>query len=137
MTTGFRDRDAASADQRRLARISIIDMLAESSMNSGALSTSPIRRAMRFHSSSLNEPPRMWFIGTWHSAASRRMAISVRLISSEKIALVMPCLMLADRAKSSPSVDFRTQDEPRRRRADRDASHASSDPGRRSRSARR
>jgi hypothetical protein len=36
-----------------LARISIIDMLGESSMNSGALVTSPMRRASLFQSSSL------------------------------------------------------------------------------------
>ena len=35
-----------------------------------------------------------------------RMTISVRLISSEKITLVMPCFTEHDRAKSSPSVEL-------------------------------
>ena len=34
------------------------------------------------------------------------MTISLRLISRLKIALVRPCLMLQERAKSRPSVDL-------------------------------
>ena len=36
------------------------------------------------------------------------MTISLRPISSEKMTEAMPCLMLADRAKSNASVDLPT-----------------------------
>jgi hypothetical protein len=89
-----------------LARISIIVMLGESSMNSGALATSPIRRASRAQSSSLIRPVRMFCRCTRASADSRRMVISLRLISSEKITDAMLCLIDAARARSSPSVEL-------------------------------
>jgi hypothetical protein len=46
----------------------------------------------------------MWCSGTRASADSRRIVISVLLISSEKIALGRPFLTEAARAMSSPSV---------------------------------
>ena len=70
--------------RRALARISIIVMLGESSMNIGAEETSPILRASLSQSSSLMLPLRMWFSGTFASADSSRMVISVRVISRLK-----------------------------------------------------
>ena len=71
--------------RRHLARISIIDMFGESSMNSGASTTSLIRRASRVQSSSLIWPVRMVCSGTLASADSSRMVISLRPISRLKI----------------------------------------------------
>ena len=81
-------------------------MFGESSMNNGALLTSPIRRASRVQSSSVSRPLRMLCSGTRASAASRRMVISLRAISSEKMQVVMLCLMAAERAMSRPSVEL-------------------------------
>ena len=53
-------------------------------------------------------PPRIWETLTWASAESMRIAISAPVISSEKIALGMPCRIEADRQKSRPSVDLPT-----------------------------
>ena len=92
--------------RRALARISIMVRFGESSMNSGASETSPILRTSLFQSSSLILPLRMWLSGIRASADSSRMVISVRLISSEKMQLVSPCLIDADRAMSSPSVEL-------------------------------
>ena len=64
-------------------------------MNSGASETSPIRRASRVQSSSVSRPVRMWCSGTRASADSRRMVISLRLISSEKMQVAMLFLMAA------------------------------------------
>ena len=75
-------------------------------MNSGALETSPIRRASRVQSSSVSRPVRMWCSGTRASADSSRMVISLRLISSEKMQVAMLFLMAADRAMSRPSVEL-------------------------------
>ncbi len=104
MTTSLRSWRCLS--RRHLARISIIDMFGESSMNSGALDTSPIRRASRVQSSSVSLPVRMWCSATRASADSSRMVISVRLISREKTQVAMLCLIAADRAMSSPSVEL-------------------------------
>ena len=101
-------RSLRCLSRRHFARISIIDMLGESSMKSGALDTSPIRRASRVQSSSVSRPVRMWCKGTRASAESRRMVISLRLISSEKMQVAMLFLMAALRATSNPSVDFPT-----------------------------
>ena len=57
-------------------------------------------------SSSLIVPLRMWCSGIRASADSSRMVISLRLISREKITLVMRCLIAADRQKSSPRVEL-------------------------------
>ena len=92
--------------RRAFARISIIVRLGESSMNSGASDTSPILRTSLFQSSSLIVPLRMWLSGMRASADSSRMVISVRLISSEKITLVRPCLIDAARAMSRPRVEL-------------------------------
>ena len=92
--------------RRAFARISIIVRFGESSMNSGASDTSPILRASLAQSSSLILPLRMWCSGTFASADKSRMVISVRLISSEKMHDVNPCLIDADRARSKPSVLF-------------------------------
>lgn len=75
-------------------------------MNSGASLTSGIRRATRVQSSSVIEPERMWCSATRASAESRRMAISLRPISSEKITLGSLCWIEQARAKSSARVDF-------------------------------
>ena len=99
-------RSCRCLSRRHLARISIIDMFGESSMNSGASETSPIRRASRVQSSSVSLPERMWCSGTRASADSSRMVISLRLISREKIAVASLCLIDADRAKSSASVEL-------------------------------
>ena len=71
--------------RRHLARISIIDMFGESSMNSGASTTSLIRRASRVQSSSPIWPVRIACSGTRASADSSRMVISFRLISRLKM----------------------------------------------------
>ncbi len=89
-----------------MARISIMVRFGESSMNSGASETSPILRASRAQSSSVILPLRMWCSGTFASAESSRMVISLRLISSEKTHEVRPCLIEAERAKSRPSVEL-------------------------------
>ena len=81
-------------------------MFGESSMNSGASLISLIRRASLVQSSSLIRPPRMSPSRIRASADSSRMMISVLLISSEKIALVMPCFTEHDRAKSRPRVEL-------------------------------
>ena len=57
-------------------------------------------------SSSRIVPLRMFCSGTCASAESMRMVISLRLISSEKITEVMPCLIDADRRMSRASVDL-------------------------------
>ena len=75
-------------------------------MNSGASEISLIRRAMRVQSSSLIRPARMSARRIRASADSSRMMISDLLISSEKTALVRPCLIEHERAKSRPSVDL-------------------------------
>ena len=75
-------------------------------MNSGEEETSPILRARRVQSSSFMFPLRMWFSGIFASAASNRMVISLRVISSEKITLLMLWWIDAARQKSSPSVDL-------------------------------
>ncbi len=67
-----------------MARISIIVMLGESSMNIGAEETSAILRASRDQSSSFIWPLRMWLSGTRASADSSRMVISERVISRLK-----------------------------------------------------
>ena len=95
MTTSRRSCRCLS--RRHLARISIIDMFGLSSMNSGASETSPIVRASWFQSSRRSWPERMLCSGTLASAESRRMVISLRPISREKITDVSPCLMDADR----------------------------------------
>ena len=92
--------------RRHLALISIIDMFGESSMNSGASTTSLIRRASRVQSSSPSCPVRMECSGTLASADSSRMVISLRLISRLKIAAVRPCLIEQARARSSASVEL-------------------------------
>ena len=83
--------------RRAFARISIIVMFGESSTNSGASLTSLIRRASRVQSSSVMRPPRMSASRILASADNMRMTISVRLISSEKMTLVMPCFTEHDR----------------------------------------
>src|SRR5690625_6549700 len=70
-------------------------MFAESSMNSGASAMRLMARAIACQSRSSMEPSRMRFIGTWASADSRRMVISVLSISREKITLAMPLWMEA------------------------------------------
>ena len=81
-------------------------MFGESSMNSGASLTTPILLASLPQSASLIVPERMWCRGTCASADSRRMTISLRLISREKMTLARPCLMDAARAMSTPSVEL-------------------------------
>ena len=75
-------------------------------MNSGASETRLMCLTILFQSVSDMCPERMCCNGTWASALSSRITISVRDISSEKMALVRLFLMLAARAKSSPTVDF-------------------------------
>jgi len=94
--------------RRALARISVIVMFGESSMNNGASLISPIRRASFDQWPSLIPPARILASGMPASAESSRMTISLRLISREKMTLPMPCLMEQDRTQSRPSVDFPT-----------------------------
>ena len=70
-------------------------------MNSGAAETSPILRASLVQSSSFMLPLRMWLSGIFASAESSRMVISLRVISREKITLVMLWWIDAARQKSS------------------------------------
>ena len=74
--------------RRHLARISISDMFGESSMYSGASETSPIVRASFCQSSSRIVPLRMCCNWIDASALSRRIVISLRLISSENTTVV-------------------------------------------------
>ena len=89
-----------------MARISISDMFGESSMNSGASTTSLIRRASLVQSSSPIWPVRIACNGTRDSAESSRMVISLRLISRLNMTVVSPCFSDAARARSKASVDF-------------------------------
>ena len=89
-----------------MARISIIDMLGESSMNSGASTTSLIRRASLVQSSSPSWPVRIACSGTRASAESSRMVISLRLISRLNITVASRCLIAAARARSKASVEL-------------------------------
>ena len=82
------------------------DMLGESSMNSGASETRPIVEASRVQSSSRIVPLRMCCSWMPASAESRRMVISVRLISSEKTTAAILCLIAADRTMSRPRSTF-------------------------------
>ena len=75
-------------------------------MNSGASETSPIRAGEPGPVVVGHLAVRMWCSGTRASAESSRMVISLRLISSEKIARRHACLIAADRAMSSPSVEL-------------------------------
>ena len=92
--------------RRHFDRISIIDMLGESSMKSGASATSLIRRASLAQSSSLIWPVRIVCNDTLASADSSRMVISFRPISRLKNAVLSPFLMAAERAKSRARVDL-------------------------------
>ena len=101
--------------RRALARISIIVMLGESSMNIGALETSPILRASLVQSSSDMLPLRMWLSGTFASAESSRMVISERVISRLKKAVARLFWIDAARHRSSANVALaRSQVSPRR-----------------------
>ena len=95
-------RSLRCLSRRHLARISIIDMFGESSMNSGASATSLIRRASRVQSSSLIWPGPHGVQRTRASADSSRMVISLRLISSVKITVVTPCLTAATAQSPGP-----------------------------------
>ena len=75
-------------------------------MNSGASEILPMVAAILAQSSSPIWPLRSFCRCTRASADSRRMVISLRLISSEKTTDVMPCLIDADRAMSMPIVDL-------------------------------
>ena len=92
--------------RRALARISIIVMLGQSSMNIGALETSPILRASLVQSSSLIWPLRMWLSGTFASADSSRIVISERVISRLKKQLVRLLWIEAARHRSSARVEL-------------------------------
>ena len=100
--------------RRALARISIIVMLGESSMNIGAEETSPILRASLDQSSSFILPLRMWLSGTFASADSSRMVISERVISRLKKQLVRLLWIDAARHRSRARVDFPWRVAPRR-----------------------
>ncbi|CAB4980966.1 unannotated protein [freshwater metagenome] len=80
----------------------------ESSIKRGAAEISPMRRAIRDHSSSLRFPARILLRPTRASADNIRIVISERLISSEKITDVLPSVIDACRAISKPSVDLPT-----------------------------
>ena len=81
-------------------------MFGVSSTKIGASLISPIRRASRVQSSSESWPERSTCSGTWASAESSRVTISILLISSEKMALAMLCRTAALRAKSMLAVDL-------------------------------
>src|SRR5699024_3195136 len=97
-------RSCFCLSRRHLARISIRDMFALSSMNSGASAMRLIARAIACQSRSSMGPSRMRFIGTCASAESRRIVISVLSISSEKITEVWPLWIEAERSTSMPRV---------------------------------
>ena len=99
--------------RRAFARISIIVMFGESSMNSGEPKTSPILRASRVQSSSFMLPLRMWLSGIFASAESRRIVISLRVISSEKITLLM--LWWIERGAAEVQAERRLADRGSRR----------------------
>ena len=80
--------------------------LGESSTNSGASLISLMRRANRVQSSSLIRPERISPSLILASADNRRMTISVRLISREKMTLAIPCLTEHERMKSMLSVEL-------------------------------
>ncbi len=101
-----RRRSWRCLSRRHLARISIIDMFGESSMNSGESATSLIRRASRVQSSSPSWPVRMACRATRDSADSSRMVISLRLISRLKITVVRPLWTAAARARSRARVEL-------------------------------
>ncbi|CAB4886511.1 unannotated protein [freshwater metagenome] len=67
-----------------------------------------MRRASLVQSSSVIFPERMSPSLIFASADSRRMTISVRLISREKMTLGIPCLMEHERMKSILRVDLPT-----------------------------
>ena len=75
-------------------------------MNSGASEILPMVAAILAQSSSPIWPLRSFCRCTRASAESRRMVISLRLISSEKTTDVMLCLIDADRAMSMPMVEL-------------------------------
>ena len=75
-------------------------------MNSGAWDSLPMVEASFCQSSSRIMPLRMFCKDTCASAASMRMVISLRLISREKSTDVSPCLIDAERRKSTASVLF-------------------------------
>ena len=69
-------------------------------MNSGAEDTADMVFTIGSTAVRSSDPDRMWCRGV-RPVQSRRMPISLRLISRLKVALVRPCLMLQERAKSS------------------------------------
>ena len=75
-------------------------------MNSGASTTSLIRRASRVQSSSLSWPVRIACSGTRASADSRRMVISLRLISRLNNTEVMPAFTDAALAMSRARAEL-------------------------------
>ena len=81
-------------------------MFGESSTNNGASCRTPCRDAILRHSGSCILPERMLPSGTWASALSRRMTISLRLISRLKMTLARPCAIDAERAMSRPRVEL-------------------------------
>ncbi len=92
--------------RRHLDLISIMDMFGESSMNSGASTTSLIRRASLVQSSSLSWPVRIACSGTRASADSSRMVISFRLISRLNKTDVIPDLTDAARQISRARAEL-------------------------------
>ena len=82
------------------------DMFGESSMNSGESVICPMMRASFFQPASPMVPLRRSWSWIWASAESTRMVISERLISSEKTAVAILCLIAAARAMSSPIVEL-------------------------------
>ena len=106
MTTSL--RLCCCFSRRHFARISISDMLGESSMKSGDSEIWPMIRASFCHPGSPSVPLRRSCSWICASADSTRIVISVRLISREKIAVACLCRIAAARAMSRPMVDLPT-----------------------------
>ncbi len=111
MTTSL--RPARCLSRRHFARISTSVMFGLSSMNSGASLIRPIVEAIVVKSCLCTVPLRMWWSGTLASAERSRIAISLRLISSEKMMLGSLCLIDAARAMSRRGSTCRSRGAPR------------------------
>jgi hypothetical protein len=89
-----------------LARISIMVVPGESSMNSGASASFPSDLVSRVQSDSSIRPVRSRCMSTVHSAHISRCTSSVLLISSENTTVGTPAFTAACLAMSRPMVEL-------------------------------